>query len=450
MKEPDATRASSEGGRTKERRGGFFRSRLGVVAIAVAVALPVSIVSASAAVALRPSSSSPSVNLGSASLAASGSSTTTTTTTSGSTTTTTLPPAPAGFGSQLNSLYGEIYTAATAVPVPGQSTQLMSPSDFQQQVNGLSPSSLSSIYAATQSTPAFAQLPGAFAKADTASVKVAAAIKKANVLVKPSGTSNSPSSTTPAVVPRHKFASTVTPQNLSNFQPSNPVQLYVSANCPSGSPGINYGETSIFALQVAADVAAEIVAVIPDGLSTAFGNVTIPNVARIILAAIQLGVMITHDTFAYLQAVSNDCAANDLANLAANTDNTAYQNYNQVGGVAKTANEIDTNLAKLINTEQTQYQNMLTLDIQQALSAPSGTVPMAGMELPASDGGYLDATPVGVYEVVNNAIQAMQSSGQPMNVQATRDETLGEEAFAVGSYKQAFAYYRMAYQAAAG
>ncbi len=379
---------------------------------------------------------------------------TTTTTSSTTTTTTSLPPppqnptvaAPASFGSQLISLYTEIDTAATAVPVPGQTSQLMSVANFTKEVNGLSASSLSDIYTAAVNTPGFNQLPSTFQQADAVAAEAVRTFHLTRAdLAKAATAKARAAKRSRSRLQRPRLS----PTALTNYQPTSPVLLYQAPTCPSGAPGINYGETSIFALQVAADVAAVAVEVIPGGLSIAFGNATIPDIARIIVAAIQLGVLITHDTFAYLQAVSNDCAATVAAAVAANTDNSAYQTYQQLTDVAGTANEIDTNLANLVNQDTTQFQQQLTLDIQQALSAPTGTVPMAAMELPKSLGGYLDSTPVGVNEVVTQTIQAMQTSGQPMNSNAVRNETLAEEAVAAGQYKQAFSYYQLAYSEAA-
>ncbi len=392
-----------------------------------------------------------------ASLSATDLSTTTTSapTTSSTTTTTVVTnptvQAPAGYASQLDSLYGEIYTAATAVPAGGQTQQVMTPQTFQQQVGTLSQSDLSMIYTATSSVPNFSSLSSTFQQADNVAVKAAGMLK----LNGSAGSSTSGSSPAARIHGSSLHlagmgARLVSPTAETNFQPSQPVALFPAASCPNGAPGMNYGETAIFALQVAVDVIAEAVAVIPNGLSTAFGNVTIPNIARIILAAIQLGVAITHDTFAYLQSVSNDCASIYLANLAGNTDNTAYQTFQQLTQVAGTANEIDTNLANLTNQGTSQFHQQLTLAIEQALAEPTSMPPLAQMELPTSSGGYLDSSPVGVNSVVTQTIQAMLAAGQPVNPQASRDETLAEDALGSGQYKLAFDYFRLAYQAAAG
>ncbi|MGH9299840.1 MAG: hypothetical protein ACRDZT_07965 [Acidimicrobiales bacterium] len=395
-----------------------------------------------------------------------GSSDATTTTTapgqSGTTTTTAPPqdptvPAPAGYADQLTSLYGEIYTAATSVQVPDQSQQVMTPDAFQQQVAGLSQADLSMIYTATSNIPNFDSLSSTFQQADAVGAKAAGMLKLSSAGTQSTTGSGTAGRTATSGALRSNMLKSLglgiiltTPKALTNYQPTSPVIIYPAASCPNGAPGIDYGETSIFALQVAVDVIAEAVAVIPDGLSTAFGNVTIPNIARLIVAAIQLGVVITHDTFAYLQAISNDCASNYLASLAGNTDNSAFQTFQELTQVAGTANEIDTNLANLTNQDTSQFNQQLTLAIEQALTAPTSMSPMAAMELPASLGGYLDSNPVGVNEVVSSTIQAMQKGNQPLSAQATRDETLAEQAFASGEYKIAFDYYRMSYQAAAG
>jgi hypothetical protein len=455
-----------------ENRAGGFRSQRGGVVMPVAVGLLVCACMASAVLVgtARPSQGSlGSVEVANLTSADATSSTTTTTAASGgssTTTTTTAPdnptvPAPAGFANQLVSLYGEIYTAATVVPAGSQSSQMMSPSDFEQQVDGLSASDLSDIYTGTSSIPNFDQMSTTFQQADTDGAQIvrdmhlsgAAAKKASSAIAAQVGQKAAGSSATrpKGHVSTSGLGALLTePGDLTNYQPTSPIVLFPAASCPSGAPGIDYGETSIFSLQVAADVIAEVVAVIPDGLTTAFGNVTIPNIARIIVAAIQLGVVITHDTFVYLQAVMNDCSSTYLAALAGNTDSTAYNTFQELTDVAGTANEIDKNVASLINQDTSEFDQQLTLDIEQALSAPAGTVPMAAMELPQSAGGYLDSSPVGVNEVVTGAISAMESAGQSLNPLAKRDESLAEQAFSSNEFKLAFDYYALAYQAAAG
>ncbi len=454
---------------------GGLRSQRGGVVMPLAVGLLVCACMSSAVLVgvSRPSQGGSVETANLTSAPADATTTTTTTATGGSTTTTTTStpgnptvPAPPGYANSLVNLYGEIYSAATVIPGGNQASQMMSPSDFQQQVDGLSPSDLSDVYTGTSNIPNFDQMSATFQQADTVGARIVRdlhltgnAAKKAGALIaaqvhkkvgNASGAGASATGSRPQVSTTGLGSLLTEPQDLTNYQPTSPIILYPAASCPSGSPGIDYGETSIFALQVAADVIAEVVAVIPDGLTTAFGNVTIPNIARIIVAVIQLGVVITHDTFVYLQAVANDCAGAYLAALAGNTDSTAYNTFQELTDVAGTANEIDRNLASLINQDTSEFDQMLTLDIEQALSAPAGTVPMAAMELPSSAGGYLDSSPVGVNEVVTGAISAMESSGQSMNPLAKRDESLAQQAFSAGEYKLAFDYYARSYQAAAG
>ncbi len=448
------------------------RRRTGAVAVIACAALVLGLIAGRAALRPGPVRAVDAAHLSAADVSAADSTTatsatatsttstpapaTTTTTAPGSTTTTTTPdnptvPAPAGYAAQLTGLYGEIYDSATAVQVPGQSQEVMTPGSFDSQVDGLSQADLSMLYTATSNIPNFDSLTTTFEHADVVAVRARKILKldKPDLTRGTAAAQKTGATVRPTINSLGLASQLVVPTALTNFTPSQVPVIYPAASCPDGAPGIDYGETAIFSLQVAADVIAEAVAVIPDGLSTAFGNVTIPNVARIIIAAIQLGVVITHDTFAYLQAVSNDCAGNYLAALAGNTDNTAFQTFTELTQVAGTANEIDTNVANLTNQDTSEFDQNLTLLIQESLAAPTSAVPMAAMELPASSGGYLDATPVGVNEVVTATIKAMQATDQPLSATATRDETLAEQAFASDQYKLAFDYYRLAYQAAA-
>jgi hypothetical protein len=67
-------------------------------------------------------------------------------------------------------------------------------------------------------------------------------------------------------------------------------------------------------------------------------------------------------------------------------------------------------------------------------------------ELPASVGGYLNATPVGVQAVVSGLVVQMQQAGERIAPQALLALALADRALAVGQYKLAYALFKVAYQ----
>jgi hypothetical protein len=109
--------------------------------------------------------------------------------------------------------------------------------------------------------------------------------------------------------------------------------------------------------------------------------------------------------------------------------------------------KVDTNNAGLqnsVNTAQAALDAALRQHIEAALT--SGR-PDVDFELPASAGGYLDATPIGVQQIVTDALAALRANGQPVDVAAPRYLTLANNALTAQHYKAAYHYYQLAYQA---
>jgi hypothetical protein len=73
--------------------------------------------------------------------------------------------------------------------------------------------------------------------------------------------------------------------------------------------------------------------------------------------------------------------------------------------------------------------------------------PAVAAELPVSAGGYLDAQPVGVQQVVTAALADATKAHQPISSAAPRNLAIADAALAAGEYKKAFHYYQLVYQA---
>ena len=231
-----------------------------------------------------------------------------------------------------------------------------------------------------------------------------------------------------------------------------------TSSCPAGAPPINSSDTydvgDLFALQIALDVIQGAYNVTSPGGGTDGALPIGLAIAAGVIAAVGLALQIASDTLNYFQTVASDCQEAQMQQVGIDTDNTAYQTYTLLTAVAGTANETDQEVANLTNQDTAEFEQQLTADIEAALTAPAGTTPIAVFELPTSFegltlGGYLNAEPVGVAEVVSTAISNMQTVGSPMSPNATRDQTLATQALAAGQFKLAFDYFRLAYQAAA-
>ncbi|MGH3448104.1 MAG: hypothetical protein ACRDP4_10840 [Nocardioidaceae bacterium] len=93
-----------------------------------------------------------------------------------------------------------------------------------------------------------------------------------------------------------------------------------------------------------------------------------------------------------------------------------------------------------------QNDLQLKLDIQQNLTTRAAPESIATFELPASVGGYLDSTPIGVKEVVTDTLAQMQAAGERVSPHAKADLAKANAALAAHHYKDAYTLYQKSYQ----
>jgi hypothetical protein len=98
-------------------------------------------------------------------------------------------------------------------------------------------------------------------------------------------------------------------------------------------------------------------------------------------------------------------------------------------------------------TQQNQFNANLTLQIEQGLSEWGSRVPQVLFMLPATMGGYLNSTPVGVQEVVTTSMNALVSIGAKISATAAKDLTLANAALVAKQYTTAYADYALCYEA---
>jgi hypothetical protein len=135
------------------------------------------------------------------------------------------------------------------------------------------------------------------------------------------------------------------------------------------------------------------------------------------------------------------------------------------GSVTQALHEIDTTAQGLTNlvsagnqqilnamqsnftTTQNEYNAELKRRIERALG--SG-VAQVQFKLPASMGGFLNSTPVGVQEVVNDDLHALQALKVTIQPSIVSQVNAANSALAAGQYLSAYASFMKAYQAFAG
>lgn len=356
-------------------------------------------------------------------------------------------PVPATFEPDLAQLYQSMYTAAQVIPGLARFAKTESPAQFSAALSRLTARDAGELYAAVRTQ---SELPALTATVNSFIPAGRAAMRELRLASQRHRTTSTPAAGS------HTSAAQATtpsaPQDLTNIPDSLPqtgsfgggVQgtAYIP-NCPSyWSTSIDpYADNAIYALQIVIDVASAVY-----NAASSFDD-AFPVSA--ISAALTLVAQEVQNDGLYLKGDYEGCEANNIQYAGLDIDNTTYQTYELLAGVAGTANEADTNLVALINQNAADYEFQLQGVIEQALSQPTGTAAMASLELPATAGGYLDSTPVGVQSVVTTELANLEGAGQLTSPQAERDLGLAGQAYSAGEYKSAFQYYQLAYQAAA-
>ena len=374
-----------------------------------------------------------------------------------------LPPAPAGFADSLTSLYSTLYDT---VGVLGSNTgqvsteQLRPPTDFAGSVQSLDADGLATIYAATQQTSNWDQmaadaqrlLTDARAAAGTGSPALSAsspALRTVHRLT--SGpiamAAQASAGNFPPPEPTGAF-----PAPLSPFQPSNGVNPFSRMTCFAGASPYDYYRTSDLALFMGATldkVADNVNAALPSLLKLSHAP-SFPNPAKIIVLFIKLAGKVVVDGFTYARAVVNSCGQVNAEGFAANLDNTTVNTYNLEQQNEQTIAAIESSINTIheqVRVVQQTVNAQLTLNIRRALSQPTTAPKNVIYELPASAGGNLDSTPIGVRAIVTGAYNAAKQAGLPIIATATNSLAAANSALSVRNYRTAWTNFQLAYQA---
>lgn len=402
------------------------------------------------------------------------------------------PPAPPGFASSMLSLYTTLYqTVQTLDNKTGRSLsqQFPPPSQFSQEFSKMSPDELAVLHEATvqqgnwdqmapdskqlladaQSTPSVtpagspqAQLRARAASPSTWRVGRPLRSRAAGVHGRPRALTPVGAAKLRAIVANTAQAgagSFPPDEPLGNFpapppafQPSSPVDLVNPITCASnGNPYPYYvaSDTAIFIGDTVSSAADAAYSIIP-GLAPTFIEESYEDPLKYIAAGIAGLADIAVSALDDAQQSAEDCDLVNQTSYSNNADNSTVngfaletQNQATIGAIESSINTIHDQM----HVVQQSLSDQLTAEIQQAL-ALSATAPAdVYYELPASTGGNLDSTPIGVQAIVTNAYNAAKQAGLPVNAIATSNLAAANQALAARNYKTAWKDYQTAYQA---
>lgn len=363
-------------------------------------------------------------------------------------------PAPPGFRQQIIAVYATATKVADSISSGSSESGFIVPAmpsanEFSQALATLTQDQISEVY------DAFLKAPGGFAAFAGELAQMQSALPQApagagNSLIRPnlaanaSGTGNT-----------FTAATTETTDAAGN-----------AANCPASAPGGNDGDDGIYAATLAVDIATVAAAVVPQSLVLGAyvlgegATFTIPDPVNIVVQVL-IGIgQIARDTLIWLHQINGDCT-----NAAQEEQvNIIFDNVNSLITL------VDSRTTGIDNEEQLLYalvdsRNTLILDKIAAIQASlnlelkitiendllQGTGgAVADLEVPASDGGYLNATPIGVQQLVTAAMGAEQTAGQAVNPAAPEDLAAANAALAAQHYKSAFNLYGQTYREIVG
>ncbi|HVB93143.1 MAG TPA: hypothetical protein VND67_02410 [Acidimicrobiales bacterium] len=367
-------------------------------------------------------------------------------------------PAPPGFRQQVVEVYANAVQVADSVDSNGAGGSVLAISpmpptgEFDRALATLTPDQLSELY------DAFLKVHGGFSSfADALGHSAVAA------LAPPSTTVALPSTLSVPGLTAHASGSgnTFPPATTETTDPAGNA-----ANCPASAPGGNDGDDGIYAATLAVDIATVAAAVVPQSLVLGAyvlgegATFTIPDPVNIVVQVLIGAGQIVRDTLIWLHQINGDCTAIAQEEQV----NVIFDNVNSLTTL------VDSRTTGINNEEQLLYalvdsrntlilnkiaaiQASLNLELKitienDLLQGTSGAV--ADLEVPTSDGGYLNATPIGVQELVTAALGEEQTAGQAVNPAAPQDLASANADLAAQNYKAAFTLYGQTYREIVG
>ena len=354
------------------------------------------------------------------------------------------PPAPTGFPDTVKRIYAN---ASSYAGIPGKgldgrtltTAAPMSAGAFNALVDSLTPDQLNQLYDFK---------PDAWPRVDGILQADVQKASPATVLTKIGNATAAAAAVPPPPAPQPALA-----PGGGDYTPPAPDK-FDAPPCPQLDLGPDDGYDLVFAFDEAHDIAS--IPAQPFFAASHIGAVVTISVLLTVEAALELPgmtleMLIETSTFCSTGQAEDekDVINKNLVSLD-NTSTALLALDNQIQTLEGQINQLADNRTQSVVTKLTTAQASLDGAQQQAIEESlqgGGATAVASYELPASLGGYLDSTPIGVKAIVSGAMAKLQQAGQPINPTATSSLTSANNALAAGQFKQAFVYYQAAYQA---
>lgn len=367
------------------------------------------------------------------------------------------PAAPAGFASDLIRVFDQ---AIAAPPPPGVDTQLppVSSTEFRRMVGSLSQDELNRIYGANPDGWHQVML------AVDAYARTVTPLADAAVASPGQGPTAAPKAVTGAPAPSVIFEPTPCPGLAVGGPGGGFYQIYAlriakqAAQLASDLLGTKaYEQAGTALLTAVGGLATAPLAVA--GIIAILSSEKALQLASAIVASVASAVDIAIDVVQYLlNRAIGSCQYNNATAVVPVIDGNSVAAHGNVNASYRLGREnfrtgeainrlLDARTQTIINqlnTAQTSLDQDLRHTIEEVL-AGGNTTSIVSYQLPASLGGYLDSTPVGVQAIVTSTLAMMQAAKQPIGPAATDNLVQANKALAAGQYKQAFTYYQTAY-----
>lgn len=338
-----------------------------------------------------------------------------------------IVPAPAGFIDQVKAIYSREYAIALkAAQISGQNTvgsQLLTPPEMSSRLDAVKQSDVDIFYAVASHTSGWDQLPAALDTIDRAM-------------------SSDEGSAAP--VGRSSLRATIQP-------PPPPPEVEVEAakidDCSPVMPERQFRDDEILALELTIIVLRTVMNGLPAALE--FFGVHVPFPLKGIIGLVVAGFEVAVTGIKYAHDVYFFCIRGNTTKVAEETDKISRELWEFSEYVREAADALNENVLflreRMIDTQRTTDE-LLTSEIQQALVAPIGAPANLAYQLPDSEGGYLNAKPIGVRSIVRGAYDAARSAGVVLGQAAPNYLASAEEALAGHRYTKAYEMYQRAYQ----
>jgi hypothetical protein len=354
------------------------------------------------------------------------------------------PPAPTGFADTVKRIYTN---ASSYAGIPGKgldgrtltAAAPMSAGAFNALVDSLTPDQLNELY--DFKPDAWPRVDGIL-QADVQKAPPATVLTKIGNATAAAAAVPAPPAPQPTLAP-----------GGGDYTPPEP-EKFDAPPCPELDLGPDDGYDFLFAFDEAHDIAS--IPAQPFFAAFHIGAVVTISVLLTVESALELPgmtleMLIETSTFCSTGQSEDekDVINKNLVSLD-NTSTALLALDNQIQTLEGQINQLADNRTQSVVTKLTTAQASLDRAQQQAIEESlqgGGATAVASYELPASLGGYLDSTPIGVKAIVSDAMAKLQQAGQPINPTATSSLTSANNALTAGQFKQAFVYYQAAYQA---